>query len=39
MIAKAAISAGLKSLEGTAPKIWLVGQSEIVKLGRTEWKA
>jgi len=40
VIAKAAVSAGLKALEGEAPeKIWLVGQSDIVRLGRTEWKA
>jgi uncharacterized protein YbjT (DUF2867 family) len=38
VIAKAAVSAGLKALEG-GPKVWEVGQSEIVKLGRTEWKA
>jgi hypothetical protein len=39
IIAKAAVSAGLKALGGTAPKVWLIDQSEIVKLGRTEWKA
>jgi hypothetical protein len=39
VIARAAVSAGLKALEGDAPKVWEVGQSEIVKLGRTEWKA
>lgn len=38
VIAKAAVSAGLKSLEGTAPKLWEVGQADIIKLGRTEWK-
>jgi len=37
VIAKAAISAGLKALEG-GPKVWEVGQSEILRLGRTEWK-
>ncbi|KAH8601145.1 hypothetical protein B0O99DRAFT_681178 [Bisporella sp. PMI_857] len=40
VIAKAAVSAGLKALEGGAPgKVWELGQSDIVKLGRTEWKA
>jgi hypothetical protein len=39
VIGKAAVSAGLKALEGGAPKVWDVEQSEIVKLGRTEWKA
>jgi len=39
VIAKAAISAGLKALEDGGPKVWAIEQSEIVKLGRTEWKA
>ncbi|RDL37167.1 Uncharacterized protein BP5553_04600 [Venustampulla echinocandica] len=41
VIAKAAVSAGLKALEGgeDVPKVWMVGQSDIVRLGRTEWKA
>lgn len=40
VIAKAAISAGLKALEGgeEVPKVWTIGQGEIIKLGRTEWK-
>ena len=40
MIARAAVSAGLKCLDGSAPeaKTWVVGQSDIVRLGRTEWK-
>lgn len=39
-IAKAAVSAGTKALEGTAPeKVWILGQSDVVKFGRTEWKA
>jgi len=38
VIGKAAVSAGLKALEGTAPKVWEIGQAEIIKLGRTEWK-
>jgi len=41
VIAKAAIGAGLKALEGgeSVPKVWVLEQSEIVRLGRTEWKA
>jgi hypothetical protein len=39
VIGKAAVSAGLKALEGGAPKVWSIEQSEIVRLGRTEWKA
>lgn len=40
VIGRAAVSAAVKCLEGTAPegKVWSIGQSEIVKLGRTEWK-
>ena len=39
VIGRAAVSSGLKALERGAPKVWDIGQSEIVKLGRTEWKA
>jgi len=39
VVAKAAISAGLQALEGGKPKVWEIGQAEIIKLGRTEWKA
>jgi hypothetical protein len=39
VIGRAAVSAGLKALEGGAPKVWDIPQSEVVKLGRTEWKA
>jgi len=40
VIAKAAVASGLQALEGKAPaKVWTVGQSDIVRLGRTEWKA
>ena len=40
VIAKAAVAAGLKALnEADIPKVWLVGQSDIVKLGRTAWPA
>lgn len=38
IIAKAAVSAGLKALEG-GPKFSEVGQADIVKFGRSEWKA
>lgn len=38
IIARAAVSAGLKALEdNSAPKVWEIGQAEIVKLGRTDW--
>lgn len=40
VIGKAAVSAGLSALEGKAPgKVWIIGQSDIIRLGRTEWKA
>lgn len=38
VIAKAAVSAGLKAVEG-GEKLIELGQSDIVRLGRTEWKA
>lgn len=38
VVAKAAVSAGLQALEGGKPKVWVLGQSDIVKLGRIEWK-
>ncbi len=38
VIAKAAVSAGMKCLEGQAPgKVWLVEQADIVRLGQTNW--
>jgi len=39
VVGRAAVAAGLKALEGGQAKIWQVGQAEIVRLGRTEWKA
>ncbi|KAL1297794.1 hypothetical protein AAFC00_006329 [Neodothiora populina] len=40
VIAKAAVSAGLQCVGGTTDrKVWELTQSEIVKLGRDEWKA
>ncbi|KAI9657834.1 MAG: Protein fmp52, mitochondrial [Alyxoria varia] len=40
VIARAAVSAGRLAVEGKAPEggVWYVGQSEIIRLGRTEWK-
>jgi uncharacterized protein YbjT (DUF2867 family) len=40
VIARAAVHAGLECVEGKKEDgVWEIGQSEIVKLGRTEWKA
>jgi len=39
VIARAAVNAGMKTLEGDAPKVWLLAQPDVVRLGRTEWKA
>ena len=39
VIAKAAVSAGLQSLDGKAPgKVWLLGGADIVRLGVMEWE-
>jgi len=39
VIAKAAVEAGLQCVEGKKEEgVWMVGQSDIVRLGRTEWK-
>jgi uncharacterized protein YbjT (DUF2867 family) len=39
VIGKAAVSAGLKALNGDAPeKVWILTGSDIIRLGRTEWK-
>lgn len=39
VIGKAAVSAGLTALNGQAPeKVWILGGSDIIRLGRTEWK-
>lgn len=39
VIAKAAVSAGLQSLNGKTPsKVWLLGGADIVRLGVTEWE-
>ncbi|KAL2069665.1 hypothetical protein VTL71DRAFT_14344 [Oculimacula yallundae] len=39
VVGRAAVAAGLQALEGDKPKVWEVGQSEVVRLGRTEWDA
>jgi hypothetical protein len=39
VVGKAAVSAGLEALKGEGPKVWMVAKSDIVRLGRTEWKA
>ena len=38
VIARAAVSAALQA-EQRDEKVWMVGQSDVVRLGRTEWKA
>jgi len=42
VIAKAAVQAGLKALEGNVPvaedKVWILNCSDIIRLGRTEWE-
>ncbi len=39
VIGRAAVAAGMQCLEGKREEgVWLVGQSEILRLGRTEWK-
>ena len=40
VIAKGAVAGGLQALEGkVTEKVLVLGQSDIVRLGRTEWKA
>ncbi|GAB7355355.1 hypothetical protein MBLNU459_g5882t1 [Dothideomycetes sp. NU459] len=39
IIAKAAVSAGLQCIQGKVnDKVWMLGQSDIVRLGRTQWQ-
>lgn len=39
VIGRAAVAAGLQAEKGeVVEKVWIVGQSDIVRLGRTEWK-
>lgn len=39
VVARAAVSAGLSATEGKAPqgKVWILSQSDIIRLGRREW--
>ncbi|KAK3175295.1 hypothetical protein OEA41_002542 [Lepraria neglecta] len=40
VIGKAAVSAGMQCVEGKRKEgVWIVSQSDIIKLGGTEWKA
>ena len=40
VIGKAAVSAGMQCVEGKRKEgVWEVGPSEILRLGRTDWKA
>lgn len=39
VIGRAAVAAGLQCLEGKKEEgLWIVGQSDIIRLGRTDWK-
>ena len=39
VIGRAAVSAGMQCVEGKRKQgVWMVEQSEIVRLGRTDWK-
>ena len=39
VIGKAAVNAGLRCLNGEEKeKVWIMGQADIIRLGRTEWK-
>jgi len=38
VVGRAAVTAGLQALEGGKPQVWELGQADIVKIGRTEWK-
>jgi len=39
VVGKAAVAAGLQCVEGQRKEgVWIVDQSDIVRLGRTEWK-
>lgn len=38
VIGRAAVSAALQA-EQREEKVWVVGQSDVIRLGRTEWKA
>lgn len=39
VIGRAAVSAALKSANGeNKEKVWMINQSDVLRLGRTEWK-
>lgn len=39
VIARAAVAAGMQCVEGKREEgVWVVSQSDIIRLGRTEWK-
>ena len=39
VIGRAAVAAGMQCVEGKSKEgVWVVGQSDIIRLGRTEWK-
>lgn len=39
VVGRAAVAAGMQCLEGKREEgVWVVGQSDIIRLGRTEWK-
>lgn len=38
-IARAGVAAGVEALGGGKPRIWEIGMADIVRLGRTDWKA
>jgi len=38
VVARAAVTAGELALKGGYGQVWIVDQTDIVRLGRTEWK-
>ena len=40
VVGRAAVAAGMQCLEGKREEgVWLVGQSDILRLGKTDWKS
>ncbi|KAK6581342.1 hypothetical protein PZA11_006033 [Diplocarpon coronariae] len=39
VVARAGVGAGLQALRGERPKVWVLAQADVVRLGKTEWKA
>ena len=37
IVAKAAVAAGMQCVQGKEEGVWIVNQSEILRLGRKEW--